>query len=181
MSAHEKREYSKNKALRELFSYVKTILIYMLVTWFICSKIVTHAQVPTGSMENTVEAGSRVIVNRVAYLLDKPERGDIVTFKMLDDESKIYLKRVIGLPGETIEGRDGKIYINGEELPEPYIKELCTIEFGPYTIPNECYFMMGDNRNDSWDSRFWEHHYVSEDAIEGKVSIEIYPSIKFLK
>jgi signal peptidase I len=79
-----------------------------------------------------------------------------------------YVKRVIGLPGETIEGIDGYVYINGEKIEETYVKSLLEENFGPYTIPENCYFMMGDNRSMSFDSRLWENKYVSIDKIVGK-------------
>lgn len=172
---------SKDEVKREIFSYLKVIFFSVTITWLVCSKIVTQAQVPTGSMENTVETGSRVIVNRIAYLLEDPQRGDIIAFRLPDDESQLYLKRIVALPGEVIESREGKVYVDGVELAEPYVRELCYMDFGPYTVPQDSYFMMGDNRNNSWDSRYWKQKYVERSAIVGKAVFEFYPEVKVLE
>ena len=122
------KKISRYEVMREVFSYAKVIFFSVTITWLICSKIVTQAQVPTGSMENTVETGSRVIVNRIAYLLSDPQRGDIIAFNLPDDETQLYLKRIIGLPGEVVQGRDGKVFVDGKELAEPYIRVYCAGE-----------------------------------------------------
>ena len=111
-----------------------------------------------------------------------PERFDIVIFKYPDDESQLFIKRVIGLPGETVEIKDGKVYIDGSEtaLDDSFIPEKMQGSFGPYTVPDNCYFMLGDNRNDSKDSRFWKNTFVRFDQIVGKAVVRYYPSIKLL-
>jgi len=115
--------------------------------------------------------GSRIIINRLAYLTQEPQRGDVISFWYPDNPKENYLKRIIALPGETVEGKDGIIYINGKELEESYIKEVSYMDFGPYTVPEESYFVMGDNRNNSWDSRYWTSKFVTRDAIVGKSRI----------
>ena len=126
-----------------------------------------------------------LIGNRLAYVVGEPERGDIVVFRYPDDESEIYVKRVIGLPGDTIDIEDGKIYINGstEPLQEDYLKEEWTVATGPYTfeVPEGSYFMMGDNRNDSWDARYWSNTYVTKDKILGKALFTYWPFAHFGK
>lgn len=164
----------------EILEYSKIMLFTMLFVYIVNDKLIANAQVPTGSMENTVMTDSRIIINRLAYLTGTPERGDIVTFQCPDEApgSIPYLKRIIALPGETIEGRDGIVYIDGTPLDEPYIKEAIQQDFGPYTIPAGCYFMMGDNRNHSWDSRFWNNKFVEKESIIGQAVFEYYPEIK---
>jgi len=141
--------------------------------------------VPTGSMENTIMPGDRLIGNRLAYIKDGPERGDVVVFKYPDDEKETYVKRVIGLPGETVEIRDAKIYINGSEEPleEDYLKEDWIVATGPYTfeVPEGHYLVMGDNRNDSWDARYWTNTYVARDKILGKAVFTYWPIRDFGK
>lgn len=114
-------------------------------------------------------------------LTDEPQRGDIVSFHYPDHEEELFLKRVMGIPGETIEGISGYIYINGVKLDEDYTSEIIDYDFGPFIIPEDCYFMMGDNRNNSWDSRYWQNHFVEKSKIIGKAEIEYYPQIKILK
>jgi signal peptidase I len=102
-----------------------------------------------------------------------------VIFKYPDDESQKFIKRIIGLPGDEVVIEDGKIYINGSEEPldEPYLKEEWVRNTGPYdfVVPDGCYLVMGDNRNDSWDARYWENTYVTEDELIGKAEFVYYP------
>ena len=90
------------------------------------------------------------------------------------------MKRVIGLPGETVEIKGGEVYIDGEVLEEPYLDVETIGDFGPYEVPEESYFMMGDNRNDSQDSRYWNNTFVKRNKILGKVYFTYLPKIKWL-
>lgn len=165
--------------LREVMSWVLNFAIALGIALLIKNFLIINADVPTGSMENTIMPGDRFLGNRLAYLIDGPERGDIVVLKYPDDESETYVKRVIGLPGETVEILDGKIYIDGstEPLEEDYLKEEWTVATGPYTfeVPEGSYFVMGDNRNDSWDARYWKNTYVAKDKILGKALFLYWP------
>ena len=168
----------KKKILQELFEWLKVIIIAVIAALFISNVLVSNAKVPTGSMEDTIMPGSRVIVNRLAYLSDEPQRGDIITFYYPDDEETIYLKRIIGLPEETVEGKDGQVYIDGEPLKEDYTAQELESDFGPFQVPSGMYFVMGDNRNNSWDSRYWDNKFVDKSKIIGKVEIEYFPQLK---
>ncbi len=120
--------------------------------------------------------GDRVLGLRVSYWFESPQRGDIVFFRNPDDETEIFVKRVIGLPGETVEIKGGVTYIDGVAIDEPYLAEPAReLDFGPYVVPDGCYFMMGDNRNNSSDSRYWVHTYVSGTKILGKAYWVYYP------
>lgn len=170
------------KILNEIYEYSKIILFALVLTYITSHKLIVNAQVPTGSMETTIMTDSRIIANRLAYISDAPKRGDIVTFQCPDEppDSDLFLKRIIALPNETIEGKNGMVYIDGIPLEEPYLKETATDDFGPYTIPDNCYFVMGDNRTNSWDSRYWNNKFVERGDITGKVILEYYPEIKQL-
>ena len=157
------------------------ILIALGIGLFLNKYVVANAQVPTGSMETTVMAGDRILVNRLSYVFGEPKRGDIVTFIYPDDGKTLYLKRIMGLPGETISGKNGVIYINDEPLEEDFTQEISEEDFGPYTVPEGSYFMMGDNRNDSWDSRYWEHKFVKMEDIIGKAAVSYFPHPRILK
>ena len=166
-----------SKAKDELISWIKTIAMAVAIALFINFAIIVNATVPTGSMENTIMTGDRVIALRLSYLFGKPERGDVAIFKYPDapeGETVLYVKRVIGLPGETVEIIDGEVYIDGEVLKEDYIRETTEGDWGPYEVPEGCYFMMGDNRNNSLDARYWENKYVEEDDMLGKVLFKYY-------
>lgn len=150
---------------KEIFSWVKMIVIAFLVALFIDKVIIVNATVPTGSMENTIMTGSRMIGFRFSYWFSNPERGDVVVFKYPLDEKQNYVKRVIGLPGEVVVIKEAKVYIyeDGDKTKEPlvleedYLKENWVSRNDGYefTIPEDSYLMMGDNRNNSADARVW--------------------------
>jgi signal peptidase I len=177
---------------KEIFSWIKVILAAVIFSYIMTQYIIVHANVPTGSMLNTVPLESRIIGNRLAYRFGDPERFDVVAFDFPDNkpgEHEIYLKRIIGLPGETLEIVAGKVYIDGAEVPLPddFIKEPPYIEEdgtckgdGIFVVPEDCYFMMGDNRNDSHDSRFWINKYVERDELLGKVFFTYWPEMKVI-
>lgn len=139
-------------------------------------------QVPSGAMLPTFEPGDHVVVNKGAYRNATPRRGDVIVFDYPKDETKQFIKRVIGLPGDVIEVRDQVIYLNGTVLPESYIQHTDTHilaahardNLSPATVPPDSYFVLGDNREHSLDSRFWG--YVHKDKILGKAEV-IYFSI----
>lgn len=166
----------------EIISWIKTIAMAVVIAVLINSFVIVNATVPTGSMENTIMPGDRIIALRLTYYVSSPERGDIVVFRYPDDESVLYVKRVIGLPGETIEVKDGEVYINNSDTPldDSFVKEQPLGDFGPYEVPEDCYFMMGDNRNNSQDSRYWVNKYVEKDKILGKVYFKYYKGFEFL-
>lgn len=168
----------------EILSWVKTIVLALALAWLVNSVLVVNATVPTGSMENTIMPKDRIIAFRLAYLNSEPERGDVVVFKYPDDPEQklLYVKRVIGLPGDVVEMIDGKVYLNGELTPleEPYIKETAFGDYGPYEVPEGEYFMMGDNRNNSLDSRSWKYKFVKKGKILGKVLFRYYKGFKWI-
>lgn len=181
--AEQEEPKSKKQAIiEETVSWVKTILAAMVMAWFITTFLVVNAQVPSGSMENTVMTGDRLFANRLSYLFSKPERFDIVVFKFPDDESKLFIKRIIGLPGDRVEIRNNRIYINDstEPLDDSFIKEPMYTPDAVYYVPEGYYFMMGDNRNNSSDSRMWQNTYVAENKILGKAVFKYSPKFEIL-
>lgn len=158
---------------------VKSYIVLLLIIVFIKCFVIINAIIPTGSMENTIQIGDRVIASRLAYIFDEPKRGDIVIFKA-PDTKELYVKRIIGLPGDIVDIIDGKVYINGELLVEDYIKETMVGSFGSYDVPEGSYFMLGDNRNNSNDSRYWDNTYLDGVDILGKVVFKYYPRVEFL-
>lgn len=161
----------------------KTAFVSFLVAFVIFNFIIANAVVPSGSMKDTIDIGDRVIADRIIYKITGINRGDIIIFHppIEGKENIYYIKRVIGLPGDTIEGKDEYVYINGEKLEESYVRSLLVNDFGPYTVPDDCYFMMGDNRTDSYDSRFWENKYVSSDKIIGKALFKYTNGFEFFE
>ena len=157
-------EKKKNAILSEVLDYVKVIAFAVIFVLIVNNFILINALVPSESMEKTIMTGDRIFGFRLAYKFEEPERFDIVIFKYPDDpeQKELYIKRVIGLPGETVNIVNGKVYINGEQTPldDSFCPETPIGDFGPYTVPEDGYFMLGDNRNCSKDSRFWENTYV---------------------
>ncbi len=152
---------------------------YKSLISFIDDSII-NASIPTGSMENTIMPNDYVIASKLYYINNKPERGDIVIFKTPDDIEQLYLKRIIGIPGDKVEIKDSFVYINNEIIEEPYLKETMSGNWGPYNVPENSYFVLGDNRNNSQDSRYWQNTFVQEDAILGKVLLKYFPVFKKL-
>ncbi|MCR5666327.1 MAG: signal peptidase I [Eubacterium sp.] len=186
---------------KEVFSWIRLIIIVIVVVVVVKQFVIVNAIVPTGSMENTIMPDDRLIGFRLAYKIGEPERYDIAIFKYPVDESQVYIKRIIGLPGETVTIEDGKIYIDDSEEPldESYLKEEWTVKNTGYTfeVPEDCYLMLGDNRNTSVDARCWadealmdeiaqtedeaeSYQYVSKDKILGKAIVRYWPSIEKL-
>ena len=166
---------------KEIMSWVKCILLAVVLAVFVSEFIIVNSRIPSGSMENTIMTGDRLIAMRTAYWFSDPKRGDIVVFKYPDDPDELFIKRIIGEPGDKVEIVDGELYINDEHYEESYLKEDMEGSFGPYEVPEDCYFMMGDNRNDSLDSRFWNDKFVKKSAILGKAWLQYYPSVGLIK
>lgn len=167
--------------LYELLSYIKLLAIAIVVALIVNNFIIVNAEVPTGSMNNTIMEGDRLIGFRLAYLFSSPKRGDIIIFKYPDDETENFVKRVIGVPHDTVLIENGIVYVNSEQIDEPYLKETMHGNWGPYVLGDDEYFVMGDNRNDSKDSRFWYHTYVNSDQIIAKALFKYYKNFEFLK
>lgn len=192
------RKNQKKEILAEIWSWVQCILAALVLAVFLNKFVIVNANVPTGSMEETIMPGDRLIGFRLSYVHKEPQRGDIIIFKYRI-KPEIYIKRIIALPGETIEIKDGNVYIDGNHKPleESYLTEEWVMENDgiTYTVPEEHYFVMGDNRNNSLDSRYWakeavkqglsptleeavkqNYPFVSRDAILGKAIFRYYPS-----
>ena len=177
----------------ELFHWILTLAIAVIIALCVNRFVLVNAEIPSGSMENTIMTGDRVFGNRLAYIFGEPKRFDIIIFRYPDDEKQLFIKRIIGLPGETVEIHDGQIFIDGSKTPlkDVTTKEFMQGSFGPYTVPDNCYFVMGDNRNHSSDSRFIGpvpvDHVLgfveyADDEIVGKAFLRYWPlnKIKFL-
>lgn len=167
-------------ALKEVKEYVRMIVFVIIVVFVVNNVVLINAKIPSESMEETIMTNDRIFGFRLAYKFDEPKRYDVIIFKYPDDPSELFIKRIIGLPGETVAMRDGKVYINDSEEPldDSFCPEKPLGDFGPYTVPENSYFMLGDNRNYSKDSRFWEIKYVRDDLIVGKALIRYFPTIK---
>ena len=169
---------------KELWEWVKIIVSAAVIALVLNTFIIANSQVPSGSMENTIMTGDRVIGFRLSYLFQEPERGDVVIFRFPDDEKIYYVKRIIGLPGDTVDIYDGHVYLNGSDTPmeEPYVREPMIPERPMhFEVPENSYFMLGDNRNYSKDARVWQNTDVKKNKIVAKVLFRYYPKPGMIK
>ena len=173
--------------------YFESICVAVILALFVRTFIVQAFKIPTGSMENNLLIGDHLLVNKFVFAptltrlenrllpIDPIRRGDILVFKYPEEPDRDFIKRVIGLPGETIELKNKKVFVNGKGLDEPYVHFLFPAgengegdvgefdvrrNYGPVTVPDDHFFMMGDNRDNSQDSRYWG--FLPRDYIKGK-------------
>ena len=170
-------------AVRE---YLELVLVCVLFIVFLRTFVFQQSDIPSGSMEDTVVIGDYVIVNRFSYApvsfawergllpIRGVRRGDVVVFKHPPGPERDFIKRVVGLPGESVEFRDGLLHIDGARIEEPYLNPLYRApgRFGPVRVPDGHYFLAGDHRNRSSDSRVWGP--VSADLVKGRAFMVLF-------
>lgn len=178
-----KRRSSDKDKVRSIVEWVAVVVGALVVALVVKTFLFQAFYIPSASMEPTLEKGDRVLVNKLSYDLHDVNRGDVVVFELPTDKVgpdgiKDLIKRVVGLPGEVIETRDGEVYIDGKLLKEPYLPEGTTTDHPPIekqTIPDGHVFVLGDNRDNSADSRFPGRGPVPIDSIIGRAFIQVWP------
>lgn len=154
--------------------FVETILVALFFALLIRHYIIQTSLVPTSSMVPTLGVGDRLFVNKFVYRFKTPDRGDIVVFKSPHNDGKDYVKRCIALPGETVQIKEGIVFINDKQLILRGVDiQYDQFNYGPKTVPSKSYFVLGDNRAYSSDSRFWG--YVPEDYLLGEALFTFWP------
>lgn len=156
----------------------KTLALAGLLAFGIRTFIAEARYIPSGSMEPTLQINDHLMIEKVSYHLQKPERGDIVVFNPTDalkqeNYHQAFIKRIIGLPGDTVEVKGGHVYINGKVITEDYIKEVPKYNYGPQIVPDDQYLVLGDNRNNSYDSHLWG--FVPRENLIGKAFVRFWP------
>lgn len=157
---------------------LKTIGLSAVLAFGIRTFVAEARYIPSGSMLPTLQVNDRLIVDKVGYYFKSPQRGDIVVFSPTDALEKqnfhdAFIKRVIGLPGEKVEVKGGRVYINDQPLKENYIADAPQYQWGPQTVPQGAYLVLGDNRNNSYDSHYWG--FVPRDKIIGRAVVRFWP------
>lgn len=172
--SHQKTENSWIEA-------AKTLGFSLLLAFGIRQFIAEPRYIPSKSMVPTLEVNDRLMVEKLSYLFHPPNRGDVVVFwppdrlKQQNPELKkdAFIKRVIGLPGDQVEVKEGKVFINNKPLVEDYIAAKPNYQWGPEIVPNDSYLVLGDNRNNSYDSHFWG--YVPRQNLIGRAAFRFWP------
>lgn len=158
--------------------YVEAIVMAVVLAAFIMTFIARSFSVDGSSMVPTLHDGERVLVDEISYRFISPQRGEIIVFKLPGNPRVRYIKRIIGVPGDTVLITEGKVILNGKPLEEDYLSEPVYGEFGPYTVPPGAYFVLGDNRNNSEDSRFRRVGFVPRESIIGRAIFRYWPLTK---
>lgn len=153
--------------------FLESILIAAVITAFIFIFIGRPFWIPSESMQPTLNPHDRVIAVKLGYFFQAPRRGDIVCFYYPVDPKQVFVKRLIGLPGDTVEVRNGLAIVNGVPLNEPYVKFPGGPDWGPKKVPEGQYFMLGDNRANSGDSRFWG--FLPRKNFIGRAMLRFWP------
>ncbi len=183
METGEKKESKIKNIMKEVLSTSIYLLLVLCAAYLIVTYVGQRTQVSGGSMESTLSNEDHLLVDKISYRFTQPERFDIIVFPFQYDEEIYYIKRIIGMPGETVKIDDeGNIYINDEILEESYGREVIEnpgIAADPIVLGDDEYFVMGDNRNNSSDSRDPSVGNIHRDDIIGRAFIRIWPLAKF--
>ena len=163
----------------EAKDWIISIVVAVVLAFLIRQFIVELYIVDGPSMRPTLQSQERLVVNKFIYSLRAPEKGEILVFKYPRDQSRDFIKRVIATPGDTIEIKDGRVYVNDQMLNEDYILEKTRSEYPKATVPAGTVFVMGDNRNNSEDSRFADVDFVPLRLVKGKAAVVFWPFERF--
>ena len=174
-SKNKGSQSSKNNPWIEL---IQTIATAAVLSLGIRTFIAEARYIPSSSMRPTLEVNDRLIIEKLSYLFREPIRGDVIVFNpteslKAENFQDAFIKRIIGLPGEIVEVKIGKVYVNGKKISEEYIFEAPDYNYGPSRIPEDEYLVLGDNRNNSYDSHYWG--FVPKKKIIGKAFVRFWP------
>ncbi|MCT7955135.1 signal peptidase I [Laspinema sp. D3] len=175
---NKKKDISQEKAPLLIGLFVIASLVVSFAMLSLQRSVIETRYIPSGAMIPTLQIDDRLIIDKITYKFNAPERGDVIIFsptQTLQEQNfkDDFIKRLIGLPGETVEVSNGQVKINNQPLEEPYIAEPPTYQYGPVTIPENNYLVLGDNRNNSYDSHYWG--FVPKENIVGKANKIFWP------
>ena len=176
-----KEEITNKEFIMIIKKYITYVIIICIGVFLLTKVVFLNTKVPTISMENTIKKDDMILANRFAYKFEEPKRGDIIIFKYPDNPKIQYVKRIVGLPGETVQIIEGELYVNNEKIEEKYLQYMSKDSCGPFVVPKDGYFVLGDNRDASEDSREWDNKYVRKNQILAKVMISYFPKVREIK
>ena len=168
--------------VKELSAWLIYILVIIVISYLVITFVGQRTQVSGSSMETTLSDGDQLIVDKISYRFRDPNQYDIVVFPYQYEKNTYYIKRIIGLPGETVQIVDGYVYIDGQKLDEHYGNEVMEnpgLAADPVVLGDDEYFVLGDNRNNSQDSRAANVGVIHRDDLLGRAWIRIWPFNKF--
>lgn len=174
-SERHKNDFANKALLIRILDTFKPAIIMCTIILIIFNFIIMNGFIPSESMAPTLNIGDGIVVNRLAYAFNEPERGDVVVFVSDEYSGEYLIKRVVGLPGDIIDIKDGSVYVNGCKLVEEYahgetLPSLSQVTH--YEVPENSVFLLGDNRENSADSRWWVDPYINYDEIIGKATFQ---------
>jgi signal peptidase I len=176
---HTHQQKSRQLQKENIFwEATKTIGLSLVIAFGIRTFVAEARYIPSGSMEPTLQINDRLIIDKISYDFLPPQRGDIIVFNptqtlIAENYHEAFIKRIIGLPGDKVEVKNGLVYVNGSPLKENYIEDKPDYQWGPVIVPKNSYLVLGDNRNNSYDSHYWG--FVPRNKIIGRAIIRFYP------
>lgn len=166
------------KARAVVAQYADSGLLAAAVAVFVVTFLLQISRVDGVSMQPTLSSGEFALVDKLTYRWRAPQRGDIIVFRSPDDPRVDYIKRIIGLPGDKVEVRDGFVWVNGKPLVESYVPSRMYYTFECQIVPEGSMFVLGDNRNRSYDSHLWDDPFLPMDRVQGRAGFIIWPPMK---
>lgn len=179
LEGNDKPEGSPGQAPKKDRWWLLPLLAAALAA-FLNLVVLLNARIPSGSMEPTIATGSLVLGDRTAYRRGDPQTGDVVFFRHQSEfDDKILVKRVIALPGQTFFMLDGRVYLDGQLLDEPYVAKFSSDDYPPTVVPEGCYLVLGDNRTNSNDARFWANPFLQREELLARAMFVYFPFSEF--
>lgn len=169
------RPVPQNAPFSEAYAFLQTALSALALAVLVMAFVARAFTVEGPSMMPTLQSGERLLVDKITYRLRSPHRGEVIIFRFPSNPQQYFIKRVIGVPGDKVLITGGQVYINGAPLKEPYVESSSWGVFGPYEVPAEHFFVLGDNRNNSEDSRSQRVGFVPSSMIVGRALWRYWP------